>query len=145
MTRRRGRGRSSRRTGERTTAAANLFERLNEGRPQQAEKVTEQQDDLKTILMRVWTQPIGPKHSPIERLLDWLINHGNKTTVTAREIDTSSSPAAETRKRPYAWRKLSLSTDGSKPLETSRRDNRKWHVLNQPRMASYCSRLPRIR
>src|SRR6476620_7270415 len=38
-TRREGRGRSSRRTGERTMAVANLFDRL--GRPQQVKKTTE--------------------------------------------------------------------------------------------------------
>ena len=47
---------------------ASLFERLDKGRPPPVEE--------------------GGGSPPIEKLLDWLVNHWAKTTVTAREIYT---------------------------------------------------------
>ena len=58
-------------TGE-AKAVGSLFERLDKGRPRPTEEVIKQLRG----------------DSPIEKLLDWLVNHWAKDTITAREIYT---------------------------------------------------------
>ena len=82
-------------------AMANLFERLDKGRPPQTEEArpppTEEAKAVGSLFERldkgrpppteeVIKQPRGD--SPIEKLLDWLVNHWAKDTITAREIYT---------------------------------------------------------
>jgi hypothetical protein len=53
---------------------ANLFERLNKGRPPPIEEAIK--------------EAIKQRAHPTKMLLDWLIYHWAKSTVTAREIYT---------------------------------------------------------
>src|SRR6185436_19231661 len=83
------------------TTMENLFERLNKKRPPPTEEATPPPtEEAKAVslferldkgrLPRPTEEVIKQLRgdSPIEKLLDWLVNHWAKDTITAREIYT---------------------------------------------------------
>jgi hypothetical protein len=111
---------------------ANLFEVLDKERPRQAAKAIEQQDDLKIILMKVLTQPLSPKYSPIEKLLDWLVNHRDGVTVTAREIYTYGPNCARDYETALHLTGILVEQGWLTPLRTNRRDKLAWEIFRSP-------------
>src|SRR5262249_60059888 len=84
-----------------TAAMGNLLERLNKKRPPPTEKATppptEEAKAVRSLFERLDKGRPPPTEevikqlrgdSPIEKLLDWLVNHWAKDTVTPREIYT---------------------------------------------------------
>jgi hypothetical protein len=91
----------------------NLFQRLDRGRPPQAEE-----------------QP--RRRSPqLERLLDWLVNHWPRPTISAAEICTYG-PRPRTRDRAIELAEILVRHGWLRPLKTHRRDRREWQIVRGP-------------
>jgi transposase len=110
---------------------ANLFERLDKGRPRQTEGAIEQHGDLKDILRNVLTRPNNPKSSPIEKLLDWLVNHWAKNTISAREIYTQGPNCVRNKKKALRLAGILVEHGWLIPIETSRRNKQEWQIVRK--------------
>jgi hypothetical protein len=109
---------------------ANLFERLDRGRPP-----TEAPPSPEIIRMgpaAATLPPAGPKAHPAEKFLSWLLNHWTKPTISLREI---------CRHGPSDTRNWESAMDLAETLvqrgwfirrETQRRDMRVWQILREP-------------
>jgi hypothetical protein len=98
------------------TAMASLFERLAKGRPP-TEEVLKQ-----------------PRESspPIEKLLDWLVNHWAKPTVTAREIYIYGPNSIRDKKTALGLTHILVERGWIAPIKPhgrSRRDKREWKIV----------------
>ena len=87
---------------------ANLFERLDRGRPAPIEK----------------TQEV----SPAQKLLDWL-QSWNKNTISMREIHIYGPNAVRGRERD--WAETLMKYGWLVPAKKHRRDMHKWHVVRK--------------
>ena len=89
---------------------ANLFERLAKGRPPPVE-----------------TPRKGS--TPIEKLLDWLVNHWGKPTVTARDICKFGPNSIRNNTKTILSLTQNLADQGWLiPLQTWRYDKREWRI-----------------
>jgi hypothetical protein len=91
-----------------------LFERLDKGRPSPAEKAIEQ-----------------PGSSPIEKLLDWLVNHWAKDTVTAREIYNYGPRSIRDKRTTLSLAQILVEQGRLVPIETRRHDMREWKIVRE--------------
>jgi hypothetical protein len=91
----------------------NLFERLDLGRPTEA-KVKQ------------------PDKDPAQRLLDWLINHWSKPSITAREIQQFGPRVIRDQKSVSDATKILVKQGWLTPVETHRRDAREWLITRKP-------------
>jgi hypothetical protein len=76
--------------------------------------------------------PLGSRQTPIEKLLDWLVNYWGKTTVTAREIYIYGPNCV--RDRPTTLNLAQTLVERGwlvpiKPRGPSRRDKREWKIV----------------
>jgi hypothetical protein len=88
-----------------------LFERLDRGRP-----------------------PTEESSPPIERLLDWLVNHWARTTVTAREIYTYGPNSIRNKKTTLSLAQILVERGRLVPIESKgpgrgRHDRREWKIV----------------
>jgi hypothetical protein len=90
----------------------NLFERLNRGRPQSTEKMVNQ-----------------PRKDPTETLLEWLLKHWAKPTVTARDIYRSGpSPIRNDIKTILNLTQILAERGWLIQTPTWRHDKREWKI-----------------
>jgi len=104
--------------------AVSLFERLDKGR-------------LPTPTEEVIKQLRGD--SPIEKLLDWLINHWAKDTVTAQEAYTYGPRSIRDKKTTLRLAQILVEQGWLVPIKTRRRDMWEWQIVrgvNSPAAAS---------
>lgn len=95
---------------------ANLFERLNQGRPAPTEEAIKQ-----------WRGGAPP----IEKLLDWLVNHWDKTTVTAREIRIYGPRSVRHGKTALNLTQTLTERGWLVPVKGNRRDKREWKIAGK--------------
>jgi hypothetical protein len=92
---------------------ADIFERLSAGRPPPLEEASRR-------------PPL------IERLLDWLVNHWTKDTVTAREIYIyGPNPIQKDKKTAFSLAQILVERGWLVPIETHRRDRREWRIIRR--------------
>jgi hypothetical protein len=78
---------------------ATLFERLQEKQPQPPEKERPVKPEIQSgPLLRWVVPPAEPKSPPIEKLLDWLLNHWTEDTISVRDIHRSGPNVTRNRK-----------------------------------------------
>jgi hypothetical protein len=93
---------------------ASLFERLDRGRPPPAEAASKQ-----------------PHRSP-PKLLDWLLTHWNKPTVTARDIYRVGPNSIRNRKSAIDLAEILAKHGWLVPLKVRRRDMKEWQIVRGP-------------
>jgi len=93
---------------------ASLFERLDRGRPPPAEAASKQ-----------------PHRSP-PKLLDWLLTHWNKPTVTARDIYRVGPNSIRNRKSAIDLAEILAKHGWLVPLKVHRRDMKEWQIVRGP-------------
>ena len=103
---------------------ATLFERIDSGRPPPVEEAIKQQRE----------------GSPsIEKLLDWLVNHWAKTTVTAREIYTYGPNHVRDKKTTLSLAQILVERGWLIPMHPDfltgrrRRDKSEWKIGGRAR------------
>jgi hypothetical protein len=113
--------------------AVSLFERLDKGR-------------LPTPTEEVIKQLRGD--SPIEKLLDWLVDHWAKDTVTAQEAYTYGPHSIRDKKTTLRLAQILVEQGWLVPIKTRRRDMWEWQIVrgvNSPAAASAAKRqLPNL-
>ena len=111
---------------------ADLFERLSAGR--QVEKAIA--DEPGTIprgpLLQPIVAPTDYKSPPIERLLDWLVNHWTKPTITARDIRRYGPNPLRNRRSATHTAKILAEHGWLTPVATYRRDSHEWRIVRGP-------------
>ena len=101
-----------------------LFERLDKGRPPPVEGAIKQQ---------------SKGSPPIEKLLDWLVNHWTKTTVTAREIYTYGPNPVRDKKTTLSLAQILVERGWLIPMHPDfltgrrRRDKSEWKIGGRAR------------
>ena len=99
------------------TAVASLFERLDKGRPPPVEEAIKQQRE----------------GSPsIEKLLDWLVNHWAKPTISARDIYRAGPNVVRDRERVIKLTDVLVQHGWLIPIQTRRRDMKEWQIVRRP-------------
>jgi hypothetical protein len=93
------------------TAVANLFERLDKGRPPPTKKAQEP--------------------SPPQKLLDWL-QHWTKPTVSARDICIYGPNSLRDRESAIDSAEILVKNGWLVPIKTRRRDMREWQIVRKP-------------
>jgi hypothetical protein len=73
--------------------------------------------------------PAGPESPLIEKLLDWLVNHWAKPTVTASDIYTYGPNAVRDREVTLELAKALVKRGWLTPLKTRRRDMQEWRIF----------------
>ena len=68
----------------------------------------------------------------IENLLDWLVNHWAKTTVTAREVYTYGPNSIRNKKTTLRQTDVLVEQGWLIPIKTSARNKREWKVVRAP-------------
>ena len=96
-------------------AVRSLFERLDKGRPPQTEEVIKQLRG----------------DSPIEKLLDWLVNHWAKDTITAREIYTHGPNSIRDKKTSLGLAQVLVERGWLVPLNTHQHNMRAWKIVRR--------------
>jgi hypothetical protein len=105
---------------------ANLFERLNAGRPPPTEEAAK--------------QPIRqPRRgsTPIEKLQDWLVNHWTKPTITVREIRIYGPNLIRDGKAALSTAESLVERGWLVPLKVHRRDRREWQIVPKTSRSSF--------
>jgi hypothetical protein len=92
----------------------NLFERLAQGRPPPTEEAIKQQYR-------------GPP--PTEKLLDWLVNHWTKSTVTARDICIYGPHSSRDVKTALRLAQILVEQGWLIPLKARRRNMHEWQIV----------------
>src|SRR5262249_57649362 len=98
---------------EEAKAVRSLFERLDKGRPPPTEEVIKQLRG----------------DSPIEKLLDWLVNHWAKDTVTAREIYTHGPNSIRDKKTTLGLAQILVERGWLVPVNTHQHHIRALNIL----------------
>ena len=95
-----------------------LFERLSANRP----------PAVGTTIQQPRRNP-----SPIERLLDWLVNHWAKPTVTAREIYTFGPRSLRDKRTALSLAQTLVERGWLTPVDGhDRRDMHEWSIARKP-------------
>ena len=94
---------------------ADIFERLNAGRPPPPENAIKQLRG----------------DSPIEKLLDWLVNHWAKDTITAREIYTHGPNSIRDKKTTWGLAQILVEQGWLVPVNTHQRNMRAWKIVRR--------------
>ena len=93
---------------------ADIFERLNAGRPPPPENAIKQLRG----------------DSPIEKLLDWLVNHWAKDTITAREIYTHGPNSIRDKKTTLGLAQILVERRWLVPV-THQHNMRAWKIVRR--------------
>ena len=94
----------------------NLFERLDKGRPPPIEEAIKQ------------SRRGSP---PIEKFLDWLVNHWAKTTVTAREIYTYGPNSIRNKKTTLSLAQILVEQGWLVPTKTRQYNTHEWKIVRR--------------
>ena len=96
--------------------AVSLFERLDKGRlPRPTEEVIKQLRG----------------DSPIEKLLDWLVNHWAKDTITALEIYTHGPNSIRDKKTTLYLAQILVERGWLVPVNTHKHNMRGWKIVRR--------------
>lgn len=101
---------------------ANLFERLDKGRPQPAED--QSKPEANTVSSELARD--------LQKLHDWLQNDWNKPTIRARDICRFGPNAIRDRKRAVDLAKILVRQGRLTPIPTRRRDMKAWQIVRRP-------------
>jgi len=102
-----------------------LFERLEKSRPPPVEKAAE------------------PGSSPIEKPLDWLVNHWPRSTITAQKIYTYGPNCIRDKKTTLSLAQILVERGWLVPLHPHnvtgrrRRDKREWKIGGRARFENH--------
>jgi hypothetical protein len=123
----------------------NLFERLNKKRPPPTEEATPPPTEeakavslferLDKARLPTPTEEVVKQvreEAQIEKLLDWIVNHWAKDTVTAREICIYGPNATRDKKTTLRLVEILVEQGWLAPIETRRRDMREWKIIRSP-------------
>jgi hypothetical protein len=91
----------------------NLFERLSKERPTSTKTKTHKDD-------------------PAQRLLDWLINHWGKPSITARAIQQFGPRVIRDQKSISNTTEILVRQGWLTRIETHRRDKHEWRITRKP-------------
>jgi hypothetical protein len=112
---------------------ANLFKRLEQRRLADSSQ-TEQLEPEK-ILRGPLLQPVVPpadhKAAPIERLLSWIINDFNGTTISARDIYWRGPRPIRDRTSALAMAEALVAAGWLAPIKPHRHDRREWRIAGR--------------
>jgi hypothetical protein len=100
---------------EEAKAVGSLFERLDKGRPRPTEEVIKQLRG----------------DSPIEKLLDSLVNHWAKDTITAREIYTHGPNSIRDKKTTSGLAQILVERGWLVPVNTHQHNMRAWKIARR--------------
>ena len=122
----------------------NLFERLNKKRPPPTEEATPPPtEEAKAVslferldkgrLPRPTEGAINRQRgdSPIEKLLDWLVNHWAKDTITAREIYTHGPNSIRDKKTTLGLAQILVERGWFVPVNTHQHNMRAWKIVRR--------------
>src|SRR5262249_32344417 len=76
--------------------------------------------------------PADPESSPIYKLLDWLVNHWPKPTVTARNIYTYGPNCTRNWQTTLSLAQILVEKGWLPPVKTHRHDMREWKIVRGP-------------
>ena len=93
-----------------------LFERLDRGRPPPTEEVAKQP---------------GRDSPSIEKLLDWLVNHWTKPTISAREIYTYGPNSIRNKKTTLNLAQILVEQGWLVPMETRQYNIHEWKIVRR--------------
>jgi len=100
---------------EEVKAVGSLFERLDKGRPRPTEELIKQLRG----------------DSLIEKLLDWLVNHWPKDTITAREIYTHGPNSIRDKKTTLGLAQILVERGWLVPVNTHQHNMRAWKIVRR--------------
>ena len=121
----------------------NLFERLNKKRPPPTEEATPpptEEAKAVSLFERLDKGRLPPTEevikqlrgdSPIEKLLDWLVNHWAKDTVTAREIYTHGPNSIRDKKTTLGLAQILVERGWLVPVNTHQHNMRAWKIVRR--------------
>jgi len=110
--------------------AVSLFERLDKGRlPRPTEEVIKQLRG----------------DSPIEKLLDWLVNHWAKDTITAREIYTHGPNSIRNKKTTLGLAQILVEQGWLVPTETRQYNTHEWKIIRRTTSISSAAGAAQVR
>jgi hypothetical protein len=123
---------------------ASLFERLDKGRPPATEEATlppTKEAKAVSLFERLdkWRLPTPTEEvikqlrgdSPIEKLLDWLVNHRAKDTITAREIYTHGPNSIRDKKTTLGLAQILVERGWLVPVNTHQHNMRAWKIVRR--------------
>jgi hypothetical protein len=112
---------------------ANLFERL--GQRRLADNSQTEQLEPEKILRGPLLQPVVPpadrKAAPIERLLSWVINHYDGTTISVRDICWRGPRPIRDRASALAMAEALAAAGWLAPIKPHRHDRRVWRIAGR--------------
>ena len=110
--------------------AVSLFERLDKGRlPRPTEEVIKQLRG----------------DSPIEKLLDWLVNHWAKDTITAREIYTHGPNSIRDKKTTLYLAQILVKRGWLVPVNTRQYNTHEWKIVRRTTSTSGAAGAAQVR
>ena len=104
-----------------------LFERLEKSRPPPVEKAAE------------------PGSSPIEKLLDWLVNHWPRSTITAQKIYTYGPNCIRDKKTTLSLAQILVEQGWLVPIETRQYNTHEWKIVQRTTSISGAASAAQVR
>ena len=109
-----------------------LFDRLQEKQPQRLEKERQVETIPKGPLLQPIVPPTNYKSSPIERLLDWLVNRWPRPTICARDIYVYGPRCTRNLKSALNSTKILTENGWLTPVKSHRYDRHEWQIIRGP-------------
>jgi hypothetical protein len=79
-------------------------------------------------LLRPVVPPATPQSPPIEKLLDWLVNHWRRPTVNTRDIRIYGPNSVRDRHSAASLAEMLVERGWLAPIETRRRNMKHWRI-----------------
>jgi hypothetical protein len=94
-----------------------------------------EKEQIEPDIVRRGPQPIipppHPRSRPNEKLLDFLVNHWPKPTISARDIGKYGPNATRDQKNVIYLTKILVEYGWLIPIATRRRDMKKWQIVRE--------------